>query len=73
MVNQAMIDYAESPIGYCGWVVDYDDSIGGEGEIMCHNALKVTGENAVCKGVDHHEWQRCYCGERTCKGWRFRH
>lgn len=53
----------------CGRVTDYDDSIGGEGEITCgaHLVMADDNETAVC--VRGHKWKHCDCGGPTCNGW----
>lgn len=54
----------------CGLVTDYDDSIGGEGEVLCGWPMLILAEDrAKCeKG---HKWLSCDCGRPTCEGWRF--
>ncbi len=52
----------------CRMVTDYDDSIGGEGEIVCGARMLVSGEAAVCD--NDHRWIRCHCGKSNCTGWR---
>lgn len=55
----------------CGLVTDYDDSIGGEGEILCGSRLIVDGEQARCEAG--HRWTACNCGGPTCGGWKVSH
>ncbi len=52
----------------CGLVTDYDDSIGGEGEIRCEAPLVVLADKATC--TEGHEWVACDCGLPQCQGWR---
>jgi hypothetical protein len=55
----------------CGLVTDYDDSIGGEGEILCGARLTVgpfTMLRAEC--AEGHKWVACDCGGPTCEGWK---
>lgn len=54
----------------CQMVTDFDDSIGGEGEIVCGSALivsNVNGGTAVC--AEGHRWVRCDCDRLGCTGW----
>lgn len=52
----------------CQRVTDYDDSIGGEGEILCESRLTISNDKAVC--TQGHRWVPCNCGGPTCWGWK---
>lgn len=53
----------------CGLVTDYDDSIGGEGEIVCGSYLIIPDRYHAYCAKHGHKWLACNCGGPTCRGW----
>jgi hypothetical protein len=53
----------------CPYVLDYDDSIGGEGEVYC-GARIVHGPDPEPVCTDGHRFEPCHCGRAICSGWK---
>lgn len=65
MREQQATEARRSAVEWCSFVIDYDDSIGGEGEITCGAPLTIDGDRARCTAG--HGWVRCQCGPPTCR------